>query len=54
MSRTYPFPDWASIFMVDSTTEFGLGGSYPGNGFLVAPLYVYSSPQLARGGGNDI
>ena len=54
MSRTYPFPDWASIFMVDSTTEFGLGGSYPGNGFLVAPLYVYSSPQLARGGGDDI
>lgn len=39
MSRTYPYENWASVFVVDSISEFGLGGSYPGNGFTVAPLY---------------
>ena len=40
MSRTYPYDNWASIFIIDTISEFGLGGSYPGNGFAVAPLYV--------------
>ena len=43
VSRTYPYDNWASAFVVDSMSEFGMGGSYPGNGFIVAPLYIFHS-----------
>ena len=55
MSRTYPYADWASVFLVDTISEFGLGGTYPGNGFAVAPLYVDKNAGLVyeRGGKSD-
>ena len=53
VSRTYPYENWASIFVVDSISEFGLGGSYPGNGFIVAPLYRASITACRQQKTND-